>query len=511
MSILEVKSLTKIFPGTVALNDVSVSFESGRVHALVGKNGSGKSTMLKILSGSQKATSGSFYLDGEEMHFSSTADAFSKGIATVYQELSLVPGLSVAENIFLGRMPKKRGIIDYRRARKEARELLSELDIDIDADLPVSSLSMWQRQMVEIAKAMSFNPRVLQLDEPTSSLAKHEVESLFRIVRSLREKDVIVIYVSHKLQELWEIADTCTVIRDGEFVGRVEMKSTTRAGLVSMMFGDVQIQDRPKDLMVSDEVVLSVRNLTRKGKFTDVSFDLHRGEVLGIAGMLGSGRTELLKSVFGADPFDSGKIFFAGREMHSPSLIRMKKLGMALTPEDRKHEGLILEDSVASNLCYASLRELSPNGFMKKSREREFVDRQVEALQIKVASPRVSVGSLSGGNQQKVVVGNWLNTHPTVMFFDEPSRGIDVNAKQQIFRIMWDQSRKGVASVMVSTELEELFEVCQRILIMRDGRLIGEAYPEELTVNGLYAMCMGEGEPPRPVGSGGKVKTERQN
>ena len=258
--------------------------------------------------------------------------------------------------------------------------------------------------------------------------------------------------------------------------------------------------------MVSDEVVLSVRNLTRKGKFTDVSFDLHRGEVLGIAGMLGSGRTELLKSVFGADPFNSGKIFFAGREMHSPSLIRMKKLGMALTPEDRKHEGLILEDSVASNLCYASLRELSPNGFMKKGKEREFVDRQVEALQIKVASPRVSVGSLSGGNQQKVVVGNWLNTHPTVMFFDEPSRGIDVNAKQQIFRIMWDQSRKGVASIMVSTELEELFEVCQR-----DGRLIGEAYPAERTVNSLYAMCMGEGEPPRPVGSGGKVKTERQN
>jgi len=511
MSILEVKGLTKIFPGTVALNGVSVSFESGRVHALVGKNGSGKSTMLKILSGSQKATSGSFYLDGEEMHFSSTADAFSKGIATVYQELSLVPGLSVTENIFLGRMPKKRGIIDYRRARKEARELLRELDIDIDADLPVSSLSMWQRQMVEIAKAMSFNPRVLQLDEPTSSLARHEVESLFKIVRSLREKDVIVIYVSHKLQELWEIADTCTVIRDGEFIGRVEMESTTRAGLVSMMFGDVQIQNRPKDLMVSDEVVLSVRNLTRKGKFTDVSFDLHRGEVLGIAGMLGSGRTELLKSVFGADPFNSGKIIFAGREMHSPSLIRMKKLGMALTPEDRKHEGLILEDSVASNLCYASLRELSPNGFMKKGKEREFVDRQVEALQIKVASPRVSVGSLSGGNQQKVVVGNWLNTRPTVMFFDEPSRGIDVNAKQQIFRIMWDQSRKGVASIMVSTELEELFEVCQRILIMRDGRLIGEAYPEELTVNSLYAMCMGEGEPPRPVGSGSKVKTERQN
>ncbi|MGN1080880.1 MAG: ATP-binding cassette domain-containing protein, partial [Acutalibacteraceae bacterium] len=242
----------------------------------------------------------------------------------------------------------------------------------------------------------------------------------------------------------------------------------------------------------SDEVVLRVEGLTRKNKFHDISFELHKGEVLGIAGMLGSGRTELLKSIFGADRFDSGKIYFGGKEIESANLIEMKKLGMALTPEDRKNEGLILQNSVADNLCYASLKALSDKGFMNKKRKKQFVDRQIEDLQIKVSSPDVAVSSLSGGNQQKVVVGNWLNTNPSVLFFDEPSRGIDVNAKQQIFRIMWDQSKKGISSLMVSTELEELLEVCQRILIMRDGHIDLEIRPEDVSVNELYALCIGE-------------------
>ena len=495
MSILTVKNISKQFPGTLALDNVSVEFEGGKVHALVGKNGSGKSTLLKILSGAQPPTSGSFYLDNREMKFSSTSDAFKNGIATVYQELSLIPGLSVAENILIGRMPKKFGLIDYKKAESTVRDLLGELEIDIPANVPVSSLSMWQRQMVEIAKAMSFNPKVLQLDEPTSSLARHEVESLFKIVKTLRDKGVIIIYVSHKLQELWEIADTCTIIRDGKFINKVNMQDTTRSSLIQMMFGDVEVQSRPDDLMVSDDVVLKVEGLTRKNKFSDVSFTLHRGEVLGIAGMLGSGRTELLKSIFGADGFDSGKIEFGGKTITSPNLIRMKELGMALTPEDRKNEGLILQNAVADNLCYASLKSLSDGGFMNKHRQAEYVRKQIEDLEIKVSSPEVTVGSLSGGNQQKVGVGNWLNTAPTVMLFDEPSRGIDVNAKQQIFKIMWEASRKGISSIMVSTELEELLEVCQRILIMRAGRICGEVRPENISVNELYSICMGEDIP----------------
>lgn len=491
MSVLETRNITKNYPGTVALNEVSVSFDSGKVHALVGKNGSGKSTLVKIFSGAVEATHGEVILDGVKMKFNDPRDAFAKGIVTVYQELSLVPGLSVAENILIGRLPMKGKLIDWKRTYSMAEELLKELNIDIPADSMVYNLSMWQCQMLEIAKAMSYNPKVLQLDEPTSALAQHEIQSLFKMIRDLKKKDVIIIYVSHKLHELWQIADTCTVIRDGNFVGTVPMEKTTHKQVINMMFGDVEVRMRPQDLQVMDEVVLEVQGLNRKNKFHDISFKLKKGEVLGIAGMLGSGRTELLKAIFGADKIDCGKVIFNGSHIASPSPQNMKKAGLALTPEDRKHEGLNLMGSIKDNLCYASLNLIAKGAFMRKTVEKEFVSRQIKDLQIKVASVDHSVSSLSGGNQQKVVVGNWLNTSPKVMFFDEPSRGIDVNAKQQIFQIIWDQSRKGISSIMVSSELEELLEVCHRILIMREGRIVGEVRPEELKIEDLYSLCMG--------------------
>ena len=492
MSVLEVKNITKVFPGTVALDDVSAKFEGGKIHAIVGKNGSGKSTLIKIISGSQPATKGRIFLDGKELHYTSTIDAMKDGIATVYQELSLVPELSVAENILLGRMPEKHGLISWRDANKEVEKLLKSLDINIKPTEIVSRLSMWQKQMVEIAKAMSFNPKVLQLDEPTSALARHEVESLFNMLRNLKAQGVIITYVSHKLDELWEIADDCTVFRDGKYIGEKDMKDLSRRELISMMFGDTKIEKRPNDLMVSKEVVLKVDHLTREGKFNDISFELHKGEILGIAGMLGSGRTELLRSIFGADKYDSGSVFVDGVKTHKASLKRMKSLGLALTPEERKTEGLVLTATIGENLIFASLDDLAKKGFMQKRKEKQYIDNQVHDLQIKIASPKMSINSLSGGNQQKVVIGNWLNTNPKVMLFDEPSRGIDVAAKQQIFKIMWEQSRKGIASIMVSSELEELLEVCQRILVMRHGVLTGEVYPDDLNINDLYAYAMGE-------------------
>lgn len=491
-SVLEAHHIVKKFPGTLALDDVNVSFESGKVHALVGKNGSGKSTLLKIFSGAHAPTEGEIVLDSEKIEKFDTTYAMSKGIATVYQELSLIPTLTVTENILINRIPvKKGGLLDWHAARENVRELLKQLEIEISPDAIVGDLSMWQMQMIEIAKAMSFHPKVLLLDEPTSSLAKHEVESLFKIIRSLKEKDVIIIYVSHKLDELWQVADTCTVLRDGRLIGKVMMQETSHSDLINMMFGQVSIPRRPDDLMVSDEVVLEVKNLTRRNKFENISFQLKKGEILGIAGMLGSGRTELLKSIFGADPFHSGEIIFRGEHVKSANLIRMKKLGMALTPEDRKHEGLILDAPIGDNLCYASLEALTPNGMIDKAKQKQYIDRQVENLQIKVADTSMPVSDLSGGNQQKVVVGNWLNTDPSVIIFDEPSRGIDINAKQQIFKIIWEQSRKGVSCIMVSTELEELLEVCQRILIMQAGKFVGEVIPDELTNEQLYTYCMG--------------------
>ena len=490
--VLEARGITKRFPGTLALDEVSVSFESGRVHALVGKNGSGKSTLLKVISGAHAPTSGEILLDSEKIEEFDTTFAMSKGIATVYQELSLIPTLTVTENILINRMPtKKGGFIDWQAAKKSVKELLKRLEIEISPDEIAGNLSMWQMQMIEIAKAMSFNPKVLLLDEPTSSLAKHEVESLFKIVRSLKEKNVIIIYVSHKLDELWQVADTCTVLRDGKLIGKVDMRETSHGDLINMMFGQVTIPRRPDDLMVADEVVLEVKNLCRKNKFENISFSLKKGEVLGIAGMLGSGRTELLKSIFGADPFNSGEIIFKGQTLKAANLIKMKNMGMALTPEDRKHEGLILEAPISDNLCYASLEALTPGGFVDKVKTREYVERQVDNLQIKVADTSMPVSDLSGGNQQKVVIGNWLNTSPSVIIFDEPSRGIDINAKQQIFKIIWEQSRKGVSCIMVSTELEELLEVCQRILVMQAGRIVGEVSPDETTNEQLYTYCMG--------------------
>jgi len=491
VSILRVENLTKSYPGTLALDHVSMQFESGKVNAVIGKNGSGKSTLIKAICGGIKQTSGKIYIDDKELNLSNPVEGYEYGIATVFQELSLVPSLNIAENIFMGNLPMKKGFVDWKATYEQASELLTSMDIDIPPQTLVSSLSMWQRQMVEIVKAMSHNPKVLLLDEPTSALAQGEVELLFELIRRVKEKDVIVLYISHRLHELWQIADNCSVIRDGKYISTVQMKEASHKQIVNMMFGDVEIGRRPKDLTWGDEVVLSVQNLTREGKFNDVSFDLHKGEVLGIAGMLGSGRTELLMSIFGADPFDSGQIFVDGKEVKKPTLRKMKSLGLAMTQEDRGHKGLTQIRTVGENLCFASLDKLSKKGFVDRREEAKAISKQIDELDIKVSAPSVRVSSLSGGNQQKVVVGNWLNTDPKIIMFDEPSRGIDVNAKQQIFQIIWEQSRKGIASIMVSSELEELLEVCNRILIMRYGEIVGEVNADELTVDQLYVTCMG--------------------
>jgi ribose transport system ATP-binding protein len=491
MGVLRTENITKIYPGTVALDGVSASFDSGRVHAIIGKNGSGKSTLIKIFSGAIEQTSGNFFLDNSKLSFKDPIGAFKQGIATVYQELSLVQGMTVAENILIGRLPMKGKFVDWKQTYRQAAAFLKGLDVDIPVDAYIYSLSMWQCQMLEIVKAMSYNPKVLLLDEPTSALASHEIALLFKMIRTLKKKDVIIIYISHKLHELWEIADTSTVLRDGKVIGTVDMDTVTRNQILHMMFGDLEIKSRPADLAVSSEVVLSVQGLSRKNKFEDVSFELKKGEVLGIAGMLGSGRTELLRAIFGADRADRGDIYFAGKKIAGPNPEKMRNAGLALTPEDRKREGLNLKANVKDNLCYASLDLIADGAFINKKKEGAFVARQIGDLQIKVPDAGDPVTSLSGGNQQKVVVGNWLNIDPKVIFFDEPSRGIDVNAKQQIFQIIWEQSRKGISSVMVSSELEELLEVCHRILIMREGRITGEVIPESTNIEELYSMCMG--------------------
>lgn len=492
MSVLETKNVSKQYPGTLALDNITVSFESGKVHAFIGKNGSGKSTLVNIFSGSTPATSGKVFLDGKELNLHSPSEAQQYGIATVYQELSLIPNISVAENIFLGRLPVKRGRIDWKKTYGDAEELLKEIGIEIPVREQISRLSIWQCQMIEIAKAMSLNPKVLMLDEPTSSLAQNEVESLFKIIRRLKEKNVIIIYITHKLQELWQIADTCTVLRDGKLIGIRNIKELDRRELLGMMFGQVSVKSMPEDLKYSPDLVLKIENLSDGRRFENVSFELHKGEILGIAGMLGSGRTELLSCIFGSRKNTAGTVTLNGQRYEKRTPEIMNKAGMAMIQEDRKRLGINLSGSIAQNLCYAALSRIGKGLNVDRKLEKQMINRQVEDLEIKVADTEYSVTALSGGNQQKVVVGNWLNIEPKVMLFDEPSKGIDVNAKQQIFQIIWNQSRNGVSSILVSTELEELLETCHRILIMRNGHIMKEVDPKQMTVEDLYAVCMGE-------------------
>lgn len=492
MSVLSTRNITKDYPGCRALDQVSVEFDSGRVHALIGKNGSGKSTLVKVFAGAISPTKGEFCLGEDMLEFQSPDQALHTGIATVYQELSLIPYLSVAENIFLGRLPKKGKVIDWKTANNKARELLRSMNVDIDPTEKVYKLSMWQCQVVEITKAMSYEPKVLMLDEPTSALAQHEVQSLFEVIRNLKKQNVIIIYISHRLQELWEIADTVTVLRDGKLIGSVEMKDIDHKGIVRMMFGEVEIRKRPDDLVIGDKVVMAIDNLTKKDKYQNISFELKEGEILGIAGMLGSGRTELLRGIFGADSFDSGTIHIDGKQTpRNTTPETMKKLGLGLTPEERKSQGVILIHSIRDNLCYASLERICDYHVINNARRDQFAKKQIEDLNIMIPSPLSPVSSLSGGNQQKVVVGNWLNNSPKIMLYDEPSRGIDVVAKQQIFQIMWDQSRKGISSIFVSSELEELLEVCHRIIVMHMGKFVGEINPDDMRIEELYSAAMG--------------------
>ena len=492
---LEIENITKIFPGTVALKDFSARFEGGKVHALIGKNGSGKSTLVKICSAAQQPSSGTIKVDGKTVTMRVPADAFARGLAVVYQELSLIPEITVVENILLGRLPKKRGFprvsIDWAEAGRRAGEILRSVGADIPLKAKVKSLSIGKQQVVEIAKAMSFNPSVLILDEPTSALARNETESLFTVIRNLKEKGVAILYVTHRLHELYAIADTVTVVRDGKYVGSIEIENATPQIIVDMMFGETIPKKRPLNLRFEEQVVLEVKNLARGTHFRDISFKLQKGEILGIAGMMGSGRTELLRSIFGIDPFDpGGEILVDGLSVKGPTPILMKRLGVAMTPENRKKEGCIESLSVHANLCLASMKSIAVRNIISKRREKPFVDRPVEKLGIKVADTKDLISSLSGGNQQKVVIGNWLNTVPKIILFDEPSRGIDVFAKQQIFQILWDLSNDGISSILVSTELEELIEVCHRILVMKNGQIVHDVKSDEVTIDRLYAFCM---------------------
>jgi ribose transport system ATP-binding protein len=491
--LLEMRGITKRFPGVVALDGVDFELERGEVHVLLGENGAGKSTLIKMLSGAYQPDEGEILIEGEPARISSATVAQSLGISTIYQEFNLVPQLTVAENIYLGRQPRRFGIVDHRRMVEDARGLLERMKVRVDPRAKVSELGVAQRQMVEIAKALSLEARVLIMDEPTASLSGAEVERLFEIVRGLKEEGVSMIFISHHLEEVAEIGDRVTVLRDGKFVDRVPA-STDPAEFVRMMVGRSIDEQFPRRRPELGEVLLEVKNLTREGVLDDISFRIRAGEVVGIAGIVGAGRTELARAIFGADPLDSGEVWVEGRRIKPGDVREAQRRGIGFVTEDRQGQGIVPPLSVAENLGLASLPKNTRAGLVDRGEQRRQAGRMIEDLNIRTPGPEQEVRYLSGGNQQKVVIGKWLLADSKVLIMDEPTRGIDVGAKVEIYELMNELTAQGAGILMISSELPEVLGMSDRILVMSGGRIVGELSAEEATQEGVMELATREKE-----------------
>ncbi|NRF91641.1 sugar ABC transporter ATP-binding protein [Paenibacillus frigoriresistens] len=493
--LLEMKGISKSFPGVKVLEQVDFTLHRGEVHALMGENGAGKSTLMKILGGIYTKDSGSITVNGNVYDIASPSMAQNLGIVIIHQELNMVPHLTVMENIFLGRefTYGKSKLINWRRMRQESHRYLSQLGLNIDPGTLVNKLSVGQQQMVEIAKALSMKAEILVLDEPTAALTDREIEALFLVISSLKEKGVGMIYISHRMEEIFRICDQVTVMRDGHYIGTEYIANTTMDHLVKMMVGR-EIKDRfPKVKVTLGEEKLTVGGLTQKGKLHDISLTVRAGEIVGIAGLMGAGRTELAKALFGVTPIDRGTISINGKPVSIHKPIDAIHAGIGLITEDRKDEGLLLPLSVNDNLALPNLKILSSFGFMNRSKERELSDSMIKKLLIKTPNSEQKVGSLSGGNQQKVVIGKWLATNPQVLILDEPTRGVDIGAKKEIYDLMNELVSQGVAILMISSELPEVLGMSDRILVMHEGKISGEFTQEEASQEKIMLSATGGG------------------
>ncbi|MCY4022891.1 MAG: sugar ABC transporter ATP-binding protein [Anaerolineaceae bacterium] len=492
--LLRLEHIDKSFPGVRALVDVQFDVRPGEVHALLGENGAGKSTLIKIISGVYSADTGDIFVEGQEVEFSNPREAQSRGIATIYQELLLYPELSVAENIFMGHAPRTRfGMIDWPKMREQAVEILSSLDIhDIDVTRNVGTLTVGNRQRVEIAKALSQNARLLIMDEPTAALTEADVQRLFGLVRLLRDRGVAVIYISHRLDEVFMLADRVTVLRDGQYVGTRGIEDTSEDDLISMMVGRTIDDLFPKLDTTVGEAILELRGLTRRPLTKDISLKLHAGEIVGLAGLVGSGRSELAQAVFGFTPAESGEILLDGRQVQIRHPGHAMNLGIAYVPEDRGTQGLIRQMTVRENVSLAILKTLARGSIVNRDAERELAQRSIGQLNIRAYSTEQVVNKLSGGNQQKVVVSKWLASKPRVLIMDEPTRGIDVGAKAEIHRLMSELAQQGMAILMISSELPEVLGMSDRILVMRQGQLVAEFARDEATQENVATAMMSE-------------------
>lgn len=479
---VELKHISKAFPGVKVLEDISVAFYRGKVHALLGENGAGKSTIIKIISGIYQPDEGKVLVEGREEHLTNIRQAQRLGISVIHQELSVIDDLRVYENVFLGRELKKNGFVDALKMIRETQELLKSMDLAIDPRAFIRDLNNGAKQMVEIVRAVSRNSRMVIMDEPTSSLSDYEVRALFKVIQKLKEEQVAVIYISHRLKEILAMGDTLTVLRDGTLVDTVPVGEVTEDRMVAMMVGRELSAYYFKPVTPKrKEVVLEVRKLTGGGVFKDVSFQLFRGEILGVAGLIGAGRTEVMRAVFGADSYDGGECLLYGKHYRAKTPKDTIKMGLGLIPEDRRGQGLLLEKNVKENTSLASLLDNSIRGLINFKWEKRAAAAYIEKLKIKTPSELACLKNLSGGNQQKVVIAKWLLAKSKILIMDEPTRGIDVNAKSEIYALMKEFVEQGGSIVLVSSELPEIIGCSNRIMVMREGVVTGFLNEEEAT------------------------------
>jgi inositol transport system ATP-binding protein len=496
--LLRMALIGKRFPGVQALADVGLEVLPGEVHALLGENGAGKSTLLKILSGAQQPDSGTIEFGGQEVTMTSPHDAQRLGIVTIYQEFTLAPNMTIAENVFIGREPGRGVFVSWRKMAEETRAITKRLGLQVKPMSIVRDLNVAEQQMVEIARALSMKSRLIVMDEPTSALSASEVEKLFRIIRDLKAQGLSIIFVTHRLEEVMQICDRYTVLRDGRLVGSGSVADMTIDSIIRLMVGrQVTALFAHREKATPGELALSVEGLSRRGNtqdqnatvLADVGFEVRRGEILGIAGLVGAGRTEMARAVFGADPFDSGRVIIDEREVHIRSPQDAIRHGIGLVPEDRKQQALFLALAVRTNLSMAAHAQITRWGvFIDETAERAMVEEYRKALNIRMASPEQLIASLSGGNQQKVALARWLALRPKVLIVDEPTRGIDVGAKVEVHNLLFEMARSGIAVIAISSELPEILAISDRIVTMREGRVTGQINCEDATEEILMSM-----------------------
>jgi rhamnose transport system ATP-binding protein len=489
---LEIEDVSKHFGATQALSNVSLSLYSGEVHALIGENGAGKSTLIKIISGVYKPDSGTMRVNGQPIQFANPREAQHHGIAVIYQEPMVFPDLNVAENIFIGH--EARGaVVNWRRMYRDAENILSQLGVSLDVRSLASGLTLAAQQTVEIAKALSLNARVVIMDEPTASLSAHEVAQLFKLTRILRERGVAILFISHRMEEIFEIADRVTVFRDGQKISSKPIAEVTRDGVIQDMVGRKLEAFFVRDEHARGDLLLSVRGLHKEGVFSDINFELYRGEVLGFAGLVGARRTDVGLALFGVEPADSGEIVLNGQRQTIRSPEQALGLGIAYLTEDRRQLGLTLPMSITANISLTRLRDyLTPLGIVRRKAEQKTAQEFRERLSIRTASIWQEVGKLSGGNQQKVVLSKWLNTRPQLLILDEPTRGIDVGAKAEVHHIINQLAGEGMGIILISSDLPEVLAMSDRILVMREGRQMGIFNRDEATQEVVITAAMGQ-------------------